>query len=60
MIKRFLCNIFFHPELITVRKLDNRGSRKVYCSRCGRYYSFHPPTKSFLEWDTELEDLHSA
>jgi len=59
MMKRWLCNVFFHPTLIVVRKLG-RGSRKVFCPRCKRHYGFHPPTRSFLEWDTELEDLYAS
>ena len=58
MIKKILCFIFFH-KLKVVEGYDSiPGSRKLYCTRCKRYFGMNDRVKAFIPWDFELEDMY--
>ena len=33
-------------------------AQQVGCKRCNSVWGMHPPTKTFIKWDSELNDLH--
>lgn len=49
------CFFGFH-NYYTIRCF--REGRQVGCERCSGVWGMHHPTKSFLKWDKELNDLH--
>lgn len=60
MVKRRLlalvCAIAGHDYRV-VRSM-NSWSRKVACNRCGCVWGMHDPTRSFVLWDGELEEMY--
>ena len=57
MFERFLCAVFRHR--FVVERVLNERSRKVGCTRCGRAWAMHDPTKTFVPWDSEFEELYA-
>lgn len=56
-VKRLLCAIFGHSYVI--RRVLSANARKVGCTRCGKEWGMHDPTRSFVPWDSDLEALYS-
>lgn len=55
-IKRLFCALFGHKYFVD--QIFNRHSRKVGCARCNGRWAMNDQTRSFLEWDSDLEELH--
>ena len=50
--KDLLCKIFGHKYYI----LKEFGtSRKLGCKRCKKKFGMHDPTKTLIEWNSDLE-----
>lgn len=58
MIERLICAVFGHRYVI--ERVLNTGARKVGCTRCNKHWGMHDATRSFVEWDDELEEMYSA
>ena len=43
-------------DYYTIRRFE-RG-QQVGCKQCNSVWGMHHPTKSFIKWDVELNDLH--
>lgn len=56
MIKKLICYVFGHRYFVIMR--FGSGCRKVGCARCGNKWGMHDATRSFVEWDSELDELH--
>lgn len=56
IIARIMCAIFDHKYFTS--RVFSPISRQVVCSRCGRRWGMHDETRSFIEWDGELEQLY--
>ena len=50
-----ICWFGFHKYYI-IREFE-RG-RQVGCRKCAGVWGMHDPTKTFVKWDKELNDLH--
>ena len=57
MFERIFCAAIGHRYV--VERVLNAGARKVGCTRCRRHWAMHDATRSFLEWDNELEALYA-
>ncbi|MCD6674861.1 MAG: DUF1660 family phage protein [Burkholderiaceae bacterium] len=57
MIERLVCALFGHRYV--VQRVLNRRTRKVGCTRCGRAWAMHDPTRSLLPWDSEFEAMYA-
>ena len=57
MLERLICAVFGHRYVVA--RVLNKGARKVGCTRCGRHWGMHDGTRSFVEWDGELEALYA-
>jgi hypothetical protein len=57
-IKRILCALFGHKYV--VHRVFNPGARQVGCTRCNRKWAMHDNTRSFIEWDGELESMYRS
>lgn len=57
MLERLLCTVLKHKYIVE-REL-NYGARKVACTRCGKRWAMHDGTRSFLEWDSDFEELYA-
>jgi predicted nucleic acid-binding Zn ribbon protein len=57
MFKRIVCAIFGHRY--AVARVLNAHTRKVCCTRCHRNWAMHDPTRSLVDWDSELEELYA-
>ena len=57
MFERLLCALLGHKYV--VERVLNERTRKVGCTRCNRKWAMHDPTKSFLPWDDDFEDLYA-
>jgi hypothetical protein len=55
-LARLMCLLFDHNYRV-VRRMNSR-TRKVGCDRCGRCWAMHDPTRSFVEWSPEFEELY--
>lgn len=58
MIERLLCAVIGHRYVI--ERVLSPTARKVGCTRCYRHWGMHDPTRSFVEWDSDLESLYAA
>ena len=56
MLERILCAVFGHRYV--VERVLNDRARKVGCTRCGRQWAMHDPTRTFVPWDGEFEELY--
>ena len=50
---------FFLGHNYCVARVLNPRARKVGCARCSKYWAMHDPTRAFIEWDSELEELYA-
>lgn len=57
MIGKLICAVLGHRYVVE-RKL-NAGARKVGCTRCRNHWAMHDATRSFVEWDGELEKFYA-
>lgn len=57
MFDRIICAFFGHRYI--VERVLNKGARKVGCTRCKSHWAMHDETHSFVEWDSEFEELYS-
>lgn len=57
MFKQLLCYILGHRYYIIQE--FNCESRKVGCHRCHATWAMHDPTRSFLPWDADLDELYA-
>lgn len=57
MIERLICAFFGHRDVVE-RVLSNHA-RKVGCTRCDRHWAMHDPTRSFVPWNGEFEDMYA-
>ena len=57
MLERMFCAALGHRYV--VERALNHGARKVGCTRCGKHWAMHDGTRSFVEWDGELESLYA-
>jgi len=57
MLKRLLCAVFGHRYV--VERVLNQGARKVGCTRCNEHWAMHDSTRSFVQWDEDLEALYA-
>jgi len=55
-LKRATCLLLGHRYTLIKRVCS--GNRHIGCTRCGRTWSAHNETKSFLELDWELADMY--
>lgn len=55
--RRFVCAVLGHNYFV-LRRIS-MAVRKVGCKRCGRCWGMHDEARVFVEWDDELEALHS-
>jgi hypothetical protein len=55
MLERILCAIFGHRYVIE-RNIATYW-RKVGCTRCRRSWGMHDPTRAFVPWDGEQEEI---
>lgn len=56
MIERLICAITGHRYV--VERILNPRTRKVGCTRCFQSWAMHDPTRSFVRWDLELDELY--
>jgi hypothetical protein len=56
MLGRIICAIFGHKYV--VERVLNEHARKVGCTRCSKHWAMHDPTRSFVEWDGEFEEMY--
>jgi hypothetical protein len=56
LIRRMLCAVVGHKYLVL--RVFNPGARQVGCIRCGRKWAMHDGTRSFIEWDIEIEEMY--
>ena len=57
MFERILCAIFGHRYVVE-RQLNDHA-RKVGCTRCRGHWAMHDPTRSFVEWSGEFDELYA-
>ena len=57
-IKRILCALFGHKYVVL--RVFNPGARQVGCTRCNRKWAMHDNTRSFIDWDGELESMYRS
>ena len=57
MFERIMCALFRHHFVI--ERVLNERARKVGCTRCGRSWAMHDPTRTFVPWDAEFESLYA-
>jgi hypothetical protein len=48
------CKLGYHKLYIV--KTFYPGCRKVYCTRCKKYFGMNDAVQTFLPWDIELEE----
>lgn len=58
MIERILCAILGHRYVVE-RQIAPHW-RKVGCTRCFRSWGMHDPTRAFVLWDGEQEEMARA
>ncbi len=56
IVERLICAVAGHRYVVE-RELTSYA-RKVGCTRCSRQWAMHDPTKSFVPWDGEFEELY--
>lgn len=56
MFERLICAVAGHRYVIE-RELNDHA-RKVGCTRCYRCWAMHDPTRNFVPWDGEFEELY--
>ena len=54
LINKIKCWFGFHI-FYRIKKLSIH-SEKIGCKNCSKEWGMHHPTKSFVEWDKDLED----
>ena len=57
MLKRLFCVVLGHRYVVE-RELTY-GARKINCTRCSKQWAMHDETRSFVDWDKELEALYA-
>ena len=57
MFEGLFCTAFGHRYV--VERVLNQGARKVGCTRCGKQWAMHDATRSFVQWDSDLESLYA-
>jgi hypothetical protein len=57
MIERIFCAVLGHRYV--VERVIIKGTRKVGCTRCGKHWAMHDGTRSFVEWDDDIEALYA-
>ena len=57
-IERLICALFGHRYI--VEREINAGCRVVGCTRCNRRWGMHDATRSFVPWDSDLEQAHKV
>lgn len=57
MLERLFCAILGHRYV--VERMLSYEARKVGCTRCGQHWAMHDGTRSFVQWDGELEALYA-
>lgn len=55
-IERLLCALLGHKYVVL--RVFNAGSRQVGCTRCNRKWGMHDDTRSFVDWDADLEQMY--
>jgi len=58
MVERLLCALLGHKYVVA--RVFNPGARQVGCTRCNRKWAMHDETKSFVDWDGELEKMYRS
>jgi hypothetical protein len=56
-MKRLYCWLFGHRY--EVWQHFHAGSRRVICNHCGGDFGMHDETRSFVRWDSQLEDMYT-
>ena len=56
LIRKIMCSIGKHKYYL-IKKIDSR-TNQVGCKNCRKIWGMHHPTKSFVEWDDDLELMH--
>ena len=57
-MKRAICALLGHRYFVA--KEYGGGVRKVGCRRCGRAFGMNDRTRTLVDWDGELEELHEG
>lgn len=55
MFDRIICALLGHRYVVE-RQITHYW-RKVGCTRCNRKWGMHDPTKAFVPWDNEQEQM---
>ena len=55
---KLLC-LFGQHSYYKIKELSDY-SVKVGCTSCAKMWGMHHPTKSFVEWDTDFEDIYTS
>jgi len=58
MFNKIVCGLFGHKYHVLIKL--NPGARKVGCVRCRKCWGMHDPTKSLIEWDSDLENMYKS
>ncbi len=56
MFERLLCAVLGHRYV--VERVLNDRARKVGCTRCSCKWAMHDPTRVFVPWDSDFEELY--
>ena len=57
-IIQILCALFGHKYVVL--RVFNPGARQVGCTRCNRKWAMHDNTRSFVDWDGDLESIYRS
>lgn len=57
-IMRLICFMLEHD--LHLSRYVNQDINRVKCRRCNKVFAMHHPTQSLIEWDDDLEALHSS
>ena len=57
MFERILCAIFGHRYVV---EREFGTSRKVGCTRCKSKWGMHDPTRSFVQWNGEFDEMYKG
>ena len=55
---KLLC-LFGYHSYYKIKELSDY-SIKVGCTSCSRQWGMHHPTKSFVDWDTDIADIYET
>jgi hypothetical protein len=56
MIEGFFCALLGHKYV--VQRVFSSTSRQLGCTRCGKEWGMHDPTRSLVPWDKDLEQMY--